>query len=72
MGISSKKTRLTISINTEILKEFKRNIKDAGYPPGAMGWMVQEQMEKMNIFVAETGSFGGQLDLHFGMKDKKK
>lgn len=61
---ANKKTRVVLSIDEGIWKEFQANLKDRGYPRGTASWVVQQKFESLNIEFEALGD-SQQLDLMF-------
>lgn len=43
----SKKVRVVLSIDEDVYKQFKENVKD--YPRGLTSWVVQRTLEDINM-----------------------
>ena len=61
---TKKKTRVVLSIEEDVWKEFQANLKEKGYPRGTASFLVQQKFEQINIEFDALGD-SQQLDLVF-------
>ena len=64
---ANKKTRVVLSIDEDVWKEFQNNLKKRGYPRGTASWVVQQKFELLNCEFDALGD-SQQLDLMFSKK----
>ena len=65
----AKKVRVVLSIDEDIYKEFKENIKN--YPRGLTSWLVQKTFEDVN-FKFEVLGGDEYIEKLFSMKEMKE
>lgn len=63
------KTRVVLSIDEDVWKEFKENIKKGGYPRGTASWFVQQKLESINLQLEVVGE-SPELDMLSAVKLK--
>jgi hypothetical protein len=56
------KVRVNLLIDEKIWREFKEEIKDAGYPRGAPSWLAQRAFEKA-LEELRTVGMSSQLEM---------
>ncbi|WP_432822243.1 hypothetical protein [Trichloromonas sp.] len=65
--IASNKTRVVLSLDADVWKEFQDNLAKKGYPRGTASWVIQQHLEHLNTEFEVLGD-SQQLDLMFPKK----
>lgn len=61
--------RVALTIDENVFREFKRNLKEYGYPAATASLIVQQTMENINSEFSHFEGMSPQLEL-FSMKQR--
>ena len=61
------KTRVVLSLNADVWREFQDNLRRKGYPRGTASWVVQQHLEFLNVEFDALGD-SQQIQLLFPKK----